>query len=329
MFLGEIVFFGGLIKGEADLAGGVDRIWRTEFDEDKSMSFAEAEMIALRVGRLYEKLPPYEQGISLAWLNSLVERFVPVLATIGVIRRPVYPTIKVVHFTEAYDWKNARARTENCSPVLEFSDRLFDPADPWSRQPARAMAGVAHEIIHPQQGEKLCKTASFVGNDLLAESSADIASLEAQAYAYYHGFPEAAFGFLARLRESSLAAALVLAAMEGRATEGGSLIDRLALDNLERESLAEDFKLARMIVKASRGGHGRGGDQGEMNKNRTLSLLVHGIRENQGQLTGLLLSPIGGYKEPADENVERNPRPFRLSYTSQFIANTEAIVAGM
>ncbi|OGD71235.1 hypothetical protein A3A84_04090 [Candidatus Collierbacteria bacterium RIFCSPLOWO2_01_FULL_50_23] len=251
---GTVLFLGGLLSGDSGRAAPADGTFGARFDRDPSLSFAEAEQIATRINGLYGKLPPYNQEITLAWLNSLVGRFVPIMGQVGVIREPVYPSIGVVHFSEQYDFENVRARTKDCSSDLEISDRLFDPNDPWSAEVARAMAMMIHEMVHPQQGAKLCNEA------------------------------------------------------------GRSLIDRLALDDFERERLGDEFKNALLAVRISRSSHGRS-DLSGFARNLPISLVVSGIRENRGVVDGLMLSS--------------SSQPFALTNLTRFLGSAEAIVAGM
>ncbi len=314
----------GLFGGE-NRRVGPDSVFKIDFDEKRELSFNEAAQIALRLNRLSEQLPPYRQEISLAWLESLMARFMPVLVDVGVISQPVFPVLEVVHFSDRFVWTNVRARTENCGPVLEITDRLFDPTDPWSRQPGRAMAMIAHEIIHPQQGTGICRAAALGGETLIVESSANIASMEVMAACFFQDYPEAIFGLMSRLGESALASALILAAIERNGDGGKSLIADLKIDDDRAGQLIEDFETALASVNAGRGGHGRI-DFSVAVKKLVLPLLVEAVRENKGQVSGLLLSPVGGYKLPKTENIVEESKDIAIPHLIGFLRNVEVVV---
>ena len=201
----------GLVLGGAELERRlrIDPTFKVEFDGDnESLSFHECSQLALRLDKLYDKLPEYKSDATQEDLLAWAMEMIPMFEYEGIVSQSRWPKIEGVNFFlfPDGDSDNHVAGRSDCANYAALNVRFANPHSSWY-QDEDAPFTLLHELAHVQEGQNICATADRA----LVENSAQIGALEVAAALVNAGNKELMVPLVSELRGMALSAAYAAA----------------------------------------------------------------------------------------------------------------------
>lgn len=298
-----------------------DPVFKTEFDQDKSLSFKEAAGLALFFDKVYDMMPTEEikTSINFQEMVSWTIEVLPQFEYEGAVDRAMVPyDLGFQTFIDAMSHNHTAGRS-NCDEFVT-NYRFTNPNSSWYQDPYW-IPTVIHELVHIQQQPKICSTADREN----VENTAQIVTLEVMSgLINAHGKKnkeikkQLTFALIDELRGLAMGSAWGIALRENRPNEYEKLRDRLSDKDPEIKARFERSKRQwedkqvqlRWIM--------------ETYNERPLTQIVNAIQKGDNKIEGLALPKIqtlGGYYMQREFD-----RVFVINDLAYFIKNVKPLV---
>jgi hypothetical protein len=309
----------GFVLGAAEIDRRLrtDSTFKIEFDgDDKSLSFEECSQLAIRMDKLYDKLPEYKPHMTQEDLLAWAMEMIPMFEYEGIVSQSKWPKIEGVNFFLFPDGEsdNHVAGRSDCANYTALNVRYANPHSSWYEDDDAPFT-LLHELAHIQQGQNICATA----NRDLVENSAQIGALEVAAALVNAGNKELLVPLISELRGMALSAAYAAALRTNQ------------LDNFIefRSKLSPGaFADARFAKQRRRWSSNSSELMTILDRYNVVPLLMisNAIRFNQAEISGLAFPEIHMVgSNPFTFHDE--PFPIKLDDLAYFLKNAEQLVS--
>ncbi len=294
-----------------------DKVFKIDFDNfDEFLSFKECSQLAIRMDKLYDKLPEYKPSMTQQDLLEWAVEMIPMFEYEGIVSQAKWPQQSGIDFFifPDGDSDNHVAGRSDCANYTALNIRFANPHSSWY-QDEDAPFTLLHELAHIQQGQEVCATAD---RDLV-ENSAQIAAIEVASALVNQGNKELLTPLVSELRGMAISAAYA-AALRTNQTE--------AFIELRSKLSPGAFSDARFAKSQRRWSEDPGNLMQILDRYNVVPLLMisNAIRLHDSKIEGLAFPPIYIQNSGNYMIYNSNPEPIKLDDTAYLLTHFEAMI---